>query len=85
MPHSIKYYACGKHVLTQCRCMNPNKAKVITDKPCPHPHSGCRTQVILSVNSDIKRLRADVMKLAQELTLGAADGPTDTHNTQGDT
>lgn len=31
--HGIYYYACGKHIKSQCRC--PEDTKHVTSEPCP--------------------------------------------------
>lgn len=33
--HGVYYYACGQHVMVQCRCMDHGGRKVITNTECP--------------------------------------------------
>jgi len=35
MSHHIKFYACGVHVKTQCRCADANKQKIVLEDKCP--------------------------------------------------
>ena len=33
--HHIIWYACGKHIKSQCRCASPGKMNTIDDEKCP--------------------------------------------------
>lgn len=34
-PHSVDFYACGKHVLAECKCSAPWRRHSLSQIPCP--------------------------------------------------